>query len=362
MKIPEVRYIKFRSNRNFGVELEMNNKVHAKDLVRVVSATDPDRPVIQSNHYEQDYDNEYWHIKFDRSCGDIENQGGWEVASYKASGYKDIEKMGKVTDALNKAGVAVNKDCGFHIHAEIADFGMNSAANLVAYWMKIEPIICEMLPKHRVNNKYCSLLTKKFENEISKVYTARTFWELVKPRRFDHPNRRVSLNMCNYAQMIPNRRTVELRLPDCVLDGKEVKNWIRLFVSFVDFVKNKDFPGTAQEVSLYETMKIVGLHNENPFFILSKGLRDTKIWFMKRILKYSDKAKIRTDAEMFLNALEVTPSQKKVEVIPVPVEEKPKQKKQRPDSDTEQWMWWKPSYSSSKKTRSLNWDNETEEW
>jgi hypothetical protein len=305
MKIPQVKYVAFRSKRNFGIELEVNQKVAPQELVRVVSTADPDRPVIQSNHYEQDYDNEYWHVKFDRSCGDIRDQGGWEVASYKAKGYKDVENMGRVADALMKAGAKVNDECGFHIHAEIADFKPNDAAIMAAYWMKIEPVVLEMLPKHRKNNKYAKPMSKKFEGDPSKTYTWDRFWEMVSPKRFDHPNRRVALNLCNYCQMTPNRRTVELRLPEGTVDSKEIKNWIRFFVNFIDVVKKKEFPGSVESVNLYDMMNIVGLHNEDPFYILSKGLRDTKMWVANRIIKFSAKRKLKEEAEKFLNALKI---------------------------------------------------------
>ena len=351
MKVPEVRYIKFKSTRNFGIELEVNERLNSNALVKVVSAADPDRPVIQSTHYEQDYDNDYWHVKFDRSCGDIEGRGGWEVASYKASGYKDVDKMGKIADAMKAAGAVVNDDCGFHIHAEIADFKPEQAATLVAYWMKIEPVILEILPKHRKSNKYAKPLIKKFNTLGDKVYNAKQFWEIVRPQRFDHPNRRVSLNMCNYAQWIPNRKTVELRLPEGTVDGKEVKNWIRFFLTFVDFVKKKEFPGTVEPVNLYETMKICGLHNENPFFILSKAMRDTKMWFMRRILLYSTKKKIRDEAETFLNALEVTPSIRPAKADLEP-EEPPKEKKVKKLVTPQVW-WTKPGSMSTDNYGSL---------
>lgn len=312
MRIPQVRYVAFRSKRHFGIELEMNQKVHAREIVKVVSATDPTRPVIHSSHYVQDYDNEYWHVKFDRSCGDVNNQGGWEVASYKAGGYKDVENMGRVADALKKAGVVVNNECGFHIHAECADFKHNMMASLVAYWMMIEPVVLEMLPKHRKSNKYALPFSRRFNADPSKVYTCERFWEMVRPQRYDHANRRVSLNLCNYAQWHPNRKTIELRLPEGTVESKDVKNWIRLFVHFVDVSRRREFPGSMPPADLFNTMKIAGLHSENPFFILSKALRETKMWVCRRLIANSTKKRLRDEAEMFLNALEVNPKPRPV--------------------------------------------------
>jgi hypothetical protein len=88
-------------------------------------------------------------------------------------------------------------------------------------------------------------------------------------------------------------------------DSKEIKNWIRFFVNFIDVVKKKEFPGSVESVNLYDMMNIVGLHNEDPFYILSKGLRDTKMWVANRIIKFSAKRKLKEEAEKFLNALKI---------------------------------------------------------
>src|SRR5579859_7521130 len=213
MKIPKVLYVQFKSKRNFGVEIEVNNRVGAQQLVKIVASVDPNRAVLQSNTYAQDYNNDHWHVKFDRSCGDIANQGGWEIASYKARGYKDINKIEEVVNALKNGGAAINDDCGIHVHAEISDFRHIQAASLVAYWMQIEPVICEMLPKHRRNNRYCKPMSKAYALR-GRTYTVEHFWDFLRPRSNDNQYRRVALNMCNYALSVPGRRTAELRLPE----------------------------------------------------------------------------------------------------------------------------------------------------
>ncbi len=308
MRIPEVRYVAFRSKRNFGIELEFNQKIPAKDLVKIVAAADPDHAVLQSGNYQQDYDNDFWHVKFDRSCGDVRDQGGWEVASYKGHGFKDVEIVGDVTEALAKGGVKVNDECGFHIHVEIADFNHSQASVMAARWFKIENIVLEMLPKHRRNNKYAKPMSKRIDVDPYKVYTAETFWPIVRPQRYDHPNRRVAFNLCNYAQWIPGRKTVELRLPEGTTSSDDVKNWIRFFVSFVELSKKSPFPASLSPVDLLGTLNMLELHGTTPFRLLSKGLRDTKLWVAKRILKYSSKKDALTTAQDVVDLLEMPKS------------------------------------------------------
>lgn len=331
MRIPEVRYVSFRSTRNFGIELEFNERVPAKDLVRAVSAADPDREVLQSSTYQQDVDNSYWHVKFDRSCSDVPGRGGWEVASYKAHGYADLEVMAKVTDSLKAAGVRVNDDCGFHIHAEIADFKHHQAACMAARWLRIEPTLLEILPKHRRNNKYAKPMSKRFEGTLDAAYHWETFWDRVRPHRFDHPNRRVALNLCNYVQWLPGRRTVELRLPEGTVESKDVRNWIRFYVHFIDTARRQDFPTTLTPTGVADTLRLAGLHGDSPFLLLSKGLRETKMWFINRILQYSAKAALRAEAAALLEKMEV----------PAASDPEPKPPRKGPALDPRSRVWWR---------------------
>jgi hypothetical protein len=48
-------------------------------------------------------------------------------------------------------------------------------------------------------------------------------------------------------------------------------------------------------------LTVLGLHNDEPFFILSKGLYETKNWILQRALKYSTKKNIKKEAQDFLD-------------------------------------------------------------
>ncbi len=297
-----VNYIKFSTKRAFGIELEVSKNVTINKLVDAVRMADPKRECHSSNSYCQDQGNNYWHVKFDRSCGTKANEGGWEVASYKASGAKDLVKISEMGDVLKKAGAQINDNCGYHIHVEIADFQANQAATLVANWMKIEHIILEILPKSRRNNPYCKTLRELKPVTSAQSVDAAQFWPRVRPMSFDNSERRSSLNMCNYALGGAAKRTAELRLPEGTLDPKEIKNWARFFIHFVNFSKKQAFPGNvAPAANLREAMRILGLHGEDPYFILSHGLYETKHWFLSRILQYSGKKVYKTEAQEFLN-------------------------------------------------------------
>lgn len=300
--LPLVQYVKFVTKRCFGIELEVNKKVSLDTLVNAVRLADKEKECVGTNHYQQDAGNHYWHCKFDRSCGNNPMEGGWEVASYKASGADDLVKISEMGTVLQKAGAEVNDNCGYHIHVEIADFKPDQAACLMAYWMKLEHMILEILPKGRRKNPYCKLLseTKLVGNRY--LADAATFWAKVRPTSYENSERRVALNMCNYALNTHNKRTVELRLPEGTLDPVDIKNWARMFIHFCNYCKKAKWPGNVASVTtLRDALTILGLHNEEPFFILSKGLWETKAWFLNRAIKYSNKKNLKAEAQDFLN-------------------------------------------------------------
>ncbi len=297
-----VKYIKFITKRCFGIELEVNKKVSLEVITRAVQKADQKKEVMASTTYQQDNGNNYWHCKFDRSCGNKAQEGGWEVASYKASGVADLLKIANMGTVLKDAGAEVNDNCGYHIHVEIKDFEPQQAATLVAYWMKIEPLIMEILPKNRRNNIYCQLLREVKPVTDQHLKSVDLFWNRVRPVSYDNNERRVSLNMCHYALGTHNKRTVELRLPEGTLDETDIKNWARMFIHFVGYCKRADFPGNVTPVTtLRDLLTVLGLHNDEPFFILSKGLYETKNWVLQRALKYSSKKNIRKEAQDFLD-------------------------------------------------------------
>jgi hypothetical protein len=331
-EILPVQYIRFNTKRCFGIELEVSKRVGLEALVNAVRGADPKRQCMGSTTYRQDASNDYWHVKFDRSCGAKANEGGWEVASYKASGAKDLLKIANMGDVLTHAGAEVNDNCGYHIHVEIADFQRAQAATLVANWMRLEKLIAEILPKSRRSNVYCRMLSEMKPVRTADLSDPETFWLRVRPVSYDHAERRVALNMVNYALAHPGKRTAELRLPEGTLDPGEIKNWARLFIHFVHSQRKAPWPATvAPLIDIKSALAVLGLHSDDPFFLLSKGLYETKAWFLSRILKHSSKKLYKAEAQEFLNFIvpvkEDAPSKKKVSV------------KERPYSDRLDDFW-----------------------
>lgn len=302
----QVSYVKFASKRRFGVELEFSNLISQAKLRDIISKCDGTKKVQVTGSYAHDFDNNFWHVKADRSCGEIVGQLGWEITSYVCSGVKDIIKIVNVVDELEKNKVPTNNRCAFHVHVEIKDFNIDQFANAVAQWIKIESIMEQMLPQHRIT-KYCVPLTQSFAKKIdfSKKYTSEELVKIIKPKSMSDKERRVSMNFCNYFSS-EARRTLELRLPENSVNSYHIKNWIKFFVFFIENTLKMPCPDNLLSVDLSKCLEIVGLSGGDSFYLLSPGLRETKIWLLNRIVFHARDAKIKEDAMKFLELMTET--------------------------------------------------------
>jgi hypothetical protein len=296
-----IEYIKFPEKRAFGVELEVRNKIITKSILsQTIKQIDKVHPVFVSG-WNPTHETTRWHVKDDSSCG-------WEVASYKSIGINDLLNIASVADAIKKAGGVVDEKCGMHVHIDVSDFTDMQVATTIALWIKIEKTIANMLPSHRVKNKYCKFLTHYLAKSIKafklKPYSSYVFWLLVKPDLYGDYNkqRRVSLNVWNY--VYETRKTLEFRMPEGTLDSNDIKNWVRLLLHFVNNCKNQEFPSSIDFVNVQQTLQLLGLSSYNKrCIILSKGMHDAKNWFLCRLLKYGQTKRIRNEAIKALNVM-----------------------------------------------------------
>jgi hypothetical protein len=292
----KVIYKNFNSHRRFGVELEFNKKISQKNIAEAIARVDTKREIFKSTAYHHDVGNNYWHVKFDRSCGDKANQGGWEVASFVASGYQDVKLICKVADELTSTGVEVNNNCGLHVHIETNDLNKKQITYLAGTWFSIEPIVMMSVPEHRRNNVYCKMISKiwNFKNLEDPNYS----WEHLRPKNFDNKDRRQTINFCNHCAGNAGKMTVEFRFPEGTSSGVDIKNWVRLFICFVEKCKKGELKDFGNPLNLTESLYKLGLGgNDEKFYILSPALKETKIWLIDRIIKHSDNKKILEEAK-----------------------------------------------------------------
>jgi hypothetical protein len=274
------------SFRPFGVELESHPVLSGNEIVDIVK-NNSRRQVIKTK-WKQTFSNDFWHVKTDSTCGGGKLKG-WEIASFKACGYKELIEICKVSKALRKGGLKCGEDCGFHVHVDISDFSIEQAAVLLAYWVKIEKIVLKSVPYFRTKNKYCRSISSKIKSK-NKKWNALDFWNCHKPKdKSIHLNKdkRVTMNLVNYVTFIEDpslfhgRSTAEFRFPDGTFNERDIRNWVVFFVNFVDNIKNKQMPEDLVCVSkIDELLGICGIKNEK-----------NKKWFFQRISVFDTEKK-----------------------------------------------------------------------
>lgn len=293
-------------NRCFGVEMESHPVVDRKKIASTIRKKSSKRVVVTG--WRQTHENSNWHVKTDSTCGGGE-KNGWEIVSYKAMGDKDVEHISEIAEQLDIIGLRCGVDCGFHVHVDISDFSPDQAAIMVARWIKIEKIMMQSVPSFRRRNRHCRGLEPRVSPKKS-LYDPVGFWQLYSPKNFSlHNNRdkRVTMNLVNYATCLAyrnkqigknfycdsTRSTVEFRFPEGTFKKQDVKNWILLFVSFVEYSKKSKMPQDLCSVLSFDDLfNILGLND----------FQDCKVWFLDRILKNSRSSKwIKSANKMLLS-------------------------------------------------------------
>lgn len=310
------------SQRKFGVEFEVSPTFTKLELAEKLKFFEKHQGTGRHVQVEpgvkgwaESICNDYWHVKYDSSCGPTittttssgkekkTKSSGWEIASFIASGNNDIILISKLAAFLAEQRVESNINCGFHIHVDTGDFTPRQMGILMSRWIALEPILLHALPKHRRNNKYCKPLFKKFSRSLQFVATPEDLWDIISPENFyphENPEKKVSINSVGYAQKqiqsSHKRPTIELRLPEGLLEEEFVANWMRLFVHFVDtsFVQKEMTPINSC-TTVESVLVLLGIWNTNTAF--DENLHNLRIWLLKRIVQLGTVKKIVQEAK-----------------------------------------------------------------
>jgi hypothetical protein len=307
----DIENLKFNTKRSFGVEIEVGKEVSKNVIFESVQKLSYKR--VRSSYYHPSVNNTFWDIKHDGSCGakmkNGINEGGYEITSYKGSGVKDLLHISKVISTLKSIKIKTNHNCGMHIHVDVSDCNVDEIGCLINNWIFIEDIMFCMVPLRRKLNKFCNrLYTSKINNNSLK--TAKDYWECYKPNStaLTSGDRRMSLNLLNYFRSMKlktfNRKTVEFRFPESTLVEKNIKNWVRLLVFFVEFsIRNKKLISISPIDNLLKFLNVVGLYDFDNKIKYSSGLLETRLWALKRIHRYANNIDIKNQAKNLIERL-----------------------------------------------------------
>lgn len=293
----------YTSIRPFGVELEVNDRISKPEIRKVIQQIDPLHEV-EVTEWSKSINGLGWHVKRDGTCGH-------EVATYKMSGFEDLDLVGQVADAMRRRGCQADNRCGLHVHADLSDFEVDHMGIMLSYWLKIERVVLQSCPAHRRDNKHCRLMRDKFRIDRIETFPLASdiYYHLEPGDTKDHDNedKRVTLNFVPYVihRNKPDfkKNTAEIRMPEGTLIKENVVNWVRLYLHFVDACRARSMPDNLSSVGLKETLQILDLMGTKTFYLLGKGLYETRKWFLKRIIQNTDDMSLYKEAESLLNEM-----------------------------------------------------------
>jgi len=220
-----------------------------------------------------------WVLKPDSSCG-------IEVCAPPVKGWNGLKSVCEVVEAFkNDKRIEVDNRCSFHLHVDCADLSDLEIGKILAYWIKCESVFLDSVPATRKRNKYCQQIGISNLFEHDKHYVAKELMGILGYTKY------YSINTFHINR--GNRRTIEFRIGEG--EGCKnpflIKNWIRLLVHFVEMAIRMPFPSSYQSgvpmsgLLWLDPKEVFGLLGFSGNYKLSKGLAETRNWFLARLSK-----------------------------------------------------------------------------
>lgn len=174
---------------------------------------------------------------------------GIEFSSNVFNGDLLFKKIEQFCKELKKHKYNINSSCGLHIHIKIPKT-LNYLRKVVLFYSKYEPFIFAMLPRSRQINGYCRKLFSSYNispNETKKEYLNNLNelkYKIYKTRNRRYINDRLvkqHYNENRYCWLnlhsVFYRGTLEIRNHNATLNADKIKNWFKIHLQILDFIK-----------------------------------------------------------------------------------------------------------------------------
>jgi hypothetical protein len=175
----------------------------------------------------------------------------------------------------------------------IDDLSLRQLATVIAYYIKCEPVFFDAVPAHRKNNRYCQPIgmTDMFTHDY--YMDPGEMIDRVSHVKYYSINAYQFMRGGGFTADNPNKKTLEFRIIEngACLDAFATKNWVRLFLHFVDVVKQKSLPRRYREGDPWSSL--LWLNPKEVFALLkfdrplSPGLTQVRNWFADRLTQHT---------------------------------------------------------------------------
>ena len=205
----------------FGIELEVVGieKTKALKALRAVG--------IQVENEHRNHDTKpHWKIVPDGSVSD-----GFEVVSPILKGDAGLTQAQIAARALEDAGAYANKSCGYHVHFDSSELGVNVMKQIIRRYAKHEAEIDAFMPPSRRGNEnqYCRSLAPMLTDDFENAST---------PQQLAHAqnSRYYKINLQSYQRY----GTIEFRHHSGTVNAAKITNWICFLYEFIEESRKVD--------------------------------------------------------------------------------------------------------------------------
>lgn len=214
--------------RKFGIELEIVG-INRQDALTALQAAGITVRDESYNHRTRSH----WKLVSDSSVS-----GGFEVVSPVLQGEAGIEEAMAVAEALADAGATVNRTCGFHVHFDAADLGVDDVRAIMRRYAAYEAQIDEFMPVSRRGNgnSYCRSVVIPVGFQDADTIDRLAFLQGM---------RYYKVNLQSYRR----HGTIEFRQHSGTVNARKIAFWVRFLGEFIDQCKRNAAPAASAQVA-----------------------------------------------------------------------------------------------------------------
>jgi hypothetical protein len=234
-----------QTTRRFGIEIEAKG-LNTHQASRALTAAG-----VANRHEGHTHNGRpgvsAWSVCYDGSL----SGSAFEAVAPPA---RDTDQIAPVCEALRSAGARVDRECGLHVHVEIADYTIDDWKRLARLWLSAERALDHVLARSRRggNNRYClsnlSLRRRSLAQAHAAIAEASTVREVA--HEVTH-GRYYKFNPLAFWR----HGTVEFRAHQGTLNATKISAWVRLMIGLVDAAKN-GYEAPARAMTLAEVLEV----------------------------------------------------------------------------------------------------------
>lgn len=228
--------MKIKSNRTFGVEIEM---LVPSSLGTQITNYLGDNGIACSYEGYTHQLMSTWKLVTDSSLQSQRGFKSFELVSPILQGQSGINELRNILNLITEAGCKVNKSCGIHVHVGVQDYNVKNLVNLVKFYGKYEDELNMVMAPSRRNNRWCAGL------DIDRIWSRLNKCETFSDVENIMSTRYKTVNVYSYRRY----GTVEFRQHGGSTDANKVCAWVIMLTNMCDKVaKKKHITKTKSEL------------------------------------------------------------------------------------------------------------------